>query len=348
MRIPFKRLKNKLLQTDFGRLLEERFISTKWKKFQAENPSLVEYLKPYRTPSDLVQKLQGQGLHIVDIAAAEDIIYSNNYFRVKAYFIPFMDSDKKFIAGTGFNDVYDLYAADQSIRNFLFPIVAQLEVRVRAVLDNVLTSETSDPFWHLDRRNFIKHQEVDAAIKRAGVRFQAGKQEFALHYKQRYFTKKSFEFKKIPPFWIISEVFTLEQLLSVAKNVEREKFKVQGGNRLNACAMKFGFSGYEALITNLQCLLELRNICAHHSRLWNRNLRAPSGVAKKIQVKHPSAKPNRLYSHLVMIRIMCRAQGIDDGLRDFFVNLIGSHAILDQDKGSMGFPVNWHTDPLWS
>ncbi|WP_159442474.1 Abi family protein [Agrobacterium sp. DSM 25558] len=310
--------------------------------------SLIEYQKPYRSPSDLADKLISQGLHLHDRSYAERVIYLNNYFRIKAYFIPFMDSNKQFIAGTTFSDVYDLYTADQNIRVFLFQIVAHLEVRIRAVIDNVVTSVTNDPFWHLNKKNFNKYDEVETAIKKAGSRFNIGKQEFVLHYRERYFTTKSFEHRRIPPFWIISEVFTLEQLLAVAKNIDRDRFRLPGDNKLNACATQFGFAGYDALVTNLQCILELRNICAHHSRLWNKNLRAPSSIAKKMKVKPGRyVKPNRLYTHLVMLRIMCKAQNMDDGICDFFNHLISNHAILAQDMNSMGFPAAWKTDPLW-
>lgn len=318
----------------------------KWRKFIRLNPSLVEYKKPYRTPTDLTQKLINQGLAISNITTAEQAIYSNNYYRLKAYFIPFYDHNKKFIAGTSFDDIQALYEADQKIRDFIFPIIAKIEIRARAILDNVITASTKNPFWHLDPNNFEKYEEVETALKKAGTRFCSGKQEFAIHYRENYFTRKSFAHKQIPPFWIISEIFTLEQLTCFAKNIDKQKFRNTGGSILDKCANEFGFSGYEAFLTNLACLLEMRNICAHHSRLWNRNLRAPNSISKKTSIK-TKGKSNRLYQHLIMLRIMCKHQKIDDGIKDFFHSLITSNTTLAAQANSMGFPSGWDTDNIW-
>lgn len=150
----------------------------------------------------------------------------------------------------------------------------------------------------------------------------------------------------MPPFWIVSEIFTLEQLCTVVKNIEKGKFMGRNGkNKLDQCAREFGFDKYDSLVTNLQCILSLRNICAHHSRVWNANLQNPNGIIPKLTIKPD--KPNRLYSQLVMIRIMCKAQGIDDGIDQCFLELINRNLILRRDQGSMGFPENWATDPFW-
>ena len=119
-------------------------------------------------------------------------------------------------------------------------------------------------------------------------------------------------------------------------------------NQLNNCAIQFGFNSYNALITNIKCIRDLRNICAHHSRLWNKNLAAPNAVIKNLKFKPPKDQHNRLYSHLVMLKIMCKKRGIDDGIKDFFTSLISSHQIFQEQYQSMGFPDSWEQDPFWS
>jgi abortive infection bacteriophage resistance protein len=212
-------------------------------------------------------------------------------------------------------------------------------------LDNVLTSETQDPFWHLHPKHFNNYTDVERGLKKAYSRFATGKQEFVLHYRRKYFTRKSYRFKQVPPFWILSEVFTLEQLLSVARSLDKNRFvSSPRKNKLNACATPFGFNSYEALITNIKCILELRNICAHHSRLWNKNLQNPAGIAK-LAIKE--ARANRLYSQLVMVRHMCKTQGVRDDIQPFFVTLFATVPVFRRDMTSMGFPHNWECHPFW-
>lgn len=336
----------------FLRILRIQILSNyldnlEWNNFYTNNPTLKEYLKSYKTPSELVNKLINQGLIISHSSNAEKIIYNNNYYRFKAYFIPFLDANKRFTSGTFFSEVYALYLVDQKIRDFIFPILAKLEVAIRANLDNLITCHTNDPFWHLNQNYFENYDPIKEALRKAGGRFETGKQEFVLHYKNNYYTKKSFEYKKIPPFWIISEIFTIEQLLTISRNIKKSAFAITPRiNKLNECAVNFGFDSYDTLVTNLTCILEVRNICAHHSRLWNRNLRDPSALKKKINI--PIKTKNRLYSHLVMLRIMCKSQNIDDGIKDFFIAEINAHSILQRHKNSMGFPDNWETDKVWN
>lgn len=320
-----------------------------WAKFYAQNPKLVEYTKPYRTPADLAYKWISEGLLVPDRKLAERIIFRENYFRFKAYAIPFFDKAlKKFHPGTNFDDLHGLYIADQKLRDFLIPLLAQLEVRIRATVDNVVTSITNDPFWHINPALFKNYSDVERALTKAQQRFEQGKQEFVVHYRSKYFTKISYEFRRTPPFWIISEIFTLEQLLSVCKSLDekRPEFVVSvGKNKLEKVAAPFGLNSYGALIINLRCILELRNVCAHHTRLWNRNLQAPGGMKGKYKIE-PS-HPNRLYSQLLMIRILCKAQGITDGIKPFMSNMFATVPVFTRDKASMGFPPNWDTDPIW-
>lgn len=328
------------------------FDNLRWKKFTFQNKHLVEYQKLYQSPALLIAKLQSEGLTIPP-TGADKVIFENNYYRFKAYFIPHFDmAQGKFYANTSFGDIYSLYVCDQQIRDFVFSLISKLEIRARAVLDNIVTKKTNDPFWHLNPTYFKKYEEIQQILNKSGTRFRTGKQEFAIHYRSKYFTKKSFEYKFIPPFWIISEIFTLEHLVTFAKNINtnHDLFKISGDNELNVCSKYFGFDGYEAWVTNLQCLLELRNICAHHSRLWNKNLRSPSGISKKITIKEPNSSKSfhRLYSHLIMIRIMCKSLDIDDGIKPFFDTLINSNATLQRDHKSMGFPSLWETDPIWA
>ena len=341
--------KVKAASTALGQEYIARRTKQQWTEFHAENPSLVEYTKPYREPSDLAFKWIAQGLTIANRKQAERIIFRENYFRFKAYAIPFFDNaTDRFHPGTTFDELNNLYCADQKLRDFLLPLLAQLEVRIRATVDNIVTSATKDPFWHINPEYFKNFSDVERALKKAQQRFDQGKQEFVVHYRDRYYTKKCYEYRRTPPFWIISEIFTLEQLLSVCKSLNEQcpKFAVSAGkNKLDSAAVLFGLNSYGALITNLRCILELRNVCAHHTRLWNRNLQSPAGLKGKLTIQ-PS-HPNRLYSHLLLVRISCKAQGIADGIEPFMANMFATVPVFSRDMASMGFPPNWGSDTIW-
>lgn len=341
--------KSIFVSTALGKLYFEQRKNRLWTKFKAQNPSLVNYGKAYLTPSNLVHKLKSEGLIIPDRVLAEHVIFRENYFRFKAYCIPFLDNATgKFHPATTFDDLYGLYCADQKLRDFLLPLLARLEVRIRATVDNVVTSTTNDPFWHLNTKYFNVFADVERALTKAQQRFNQGKQEFVVHYRNRYFTNRSYDYRHTPPFWIISEIFTLEQLLSVCKSLNEkcpEFIMSVGQSKLERVAKPFGVDSYSSLITNLKCILELRNLCAHHSRLWNRNLQNPAGLKSKHSIK--VSHPNRLYSHLLMIRLACKNQGITDNIKPFMVSMFASTPVFARDMANMGFPVDWQDDDIW-
>lgn len=341
--------KSAIQSTSFGKAYTKRKLQRRWAEFSAQNPNLVDYDKPYRKPGQLVLKLKSEGLAVPNRAFAEKVIFRENYYRFKAYCIPFWDKTiDRFHSGTTFDDLYGLYCADQKLREFLIPLLAELEVRIRGTVDNVVTGITNDPFWHINKGYFKNYSDVERALSKTQQRFNHGKQEFAIHYRGKYFTKRSYDHRHMPPFWIISEIFTIEQLLSVCKSLNEKCPEFVGpanSNKLVAAATPFGIDSYNSLMTNLKCILELRNVCAHHSRLWNRNLQLPAGLKNKhsINVTHP----NRLYSHLLMIRLACKTQGIADGIEPFMTKMFTTVPVFARDMANMGFPANWQNDTIW-
>jgi abortive infection bacteriophage resistance protein len=79
-----------------------------WLEFEKANAGLKDYLKPYKTPSELVEKLISHGITIDDRQRAEHIIYTHNYYRLKAYFVPFIDCNKNFVPGTTFMEYINI------------------------------------------------------------------------------------------------------------------------------------------------------------------------------------------------------------------------------------------------
>jgi hypothetical protein len=133
-----------------------------WATFLLGNPTLAEYQKPYLEPRQLAYKLVSQGLITGNRKQAEQIIFRENYFRFKAYAVPFFDQiSGRFHPGTTLQDLHDLYCADQQLRDFLPPILAQLEVRIRATVDNVITAITKDPYQMLAKYAAGASIEID-------------------------------------------------------------------------------------------------------------------------------------------------------------------------------------------
>jgi len=99
----------------------------------------------------------------------------------------------------------------------------------------------------------------------------------------------------------------------------------------------------------LHAFVYVRNICAHHARLWNKEL--------SIQIKFPK-KINRIWlsSGNINSRKIYEVLGIITYFLDTIVPKNTFRKKLDRlffkypniDFSAMGFPVNWKKDPFWN
>jgi len=120
--------------------------------------------------------------------------------------------------------------------------------------------------WYMDDKlfisrlkhdDFIKHIEKECGYSADLKSFKAKKREtFLGHYFSKYATPT------LPPSWMVSEVISLGRwsyVFSCIKNREDQK----------AISRVFGVH-YRILDSWMQSIVYLRNLCAHHNRIWNR------------------------------------------------------------------------------
>lgn len=107
------------------------------------------------------------------------------------------------------------------------------------------------------------------------------------------------------------------------------------------------------LASFLHHLTIIRNICAHHGRLWNREVTfamelprtKPDWLVPNFETgKDPQQPPRRIYNTLVMLAFLmdqiCPGHHWKGRLKD----AIDHHGI---DTGSMGFPSDFHSRSIW-
>ncbi len=112
--------------------------------------------------------------------------------------------------------------------------------------------------------------------------------------------------------------------------------------------MEFGISD-RVLQSWLATLNQVRNLCAHHARLWNRGL----GISPMIPRahKHPkwhapvSIQGNRLFAAMTVLRYLLRLAAPQSQWQIRFENLLDRYPEIP--LALMGFPTNWKDSPLW-
>lgn len=313
----------------------------------------VIYNKPFLDETQLLQFLKSKQLPILDEEKAKNILKNISYYRFKSYLHPFKDDKTKIFDGSKtFEDIEKLYRFDDELRDILFTIIGRIEIKLRSKLNYIVTKHTNDPFWYLNQNLFIDISKHNDLLLKINDSFFHCKDEYAVHYKNKYINDKSQQYSNLPPFWIVAEVIMFGELYNIYKNINKSQFVLNGKNLLDNLAKEFGAKNLAELNKWLIFIKVIRNRCAHHSRVWNTNYFAPNGIYNSdLRFHRLKIRPNnynRIYSFFAILNIMVKALSLDINIKNEIKNLMVKYPIFDEMKLSSGFPINWKDDSFWT
>lgn len=314
---------------------------------------LTAYQKPYQSSSVLCQKLQHDGLTIVDVAKAKKVLERCSYYRFKAYLIPFRnETTRKYYEEATFDKAHELYLFDQDFRLLVFKLIQKIEIAVRSSFDYWVTGKNNNSFWYLDSSLFNESDNHVRTISGVSTSFRKSKEEFAMHYKSKYFNQYCPFHRGLPPGWVSIELLTfgsLKTLLEAFNPASIANLKLDRYASKNA-----GAKDYATLLNWLRVIHTVRNDCCHHTRLFNRNRLAPLHVKNLLLPAIPLVKVNgtnndqlnRLYTSLAVIQKMLSAFGFDKIGPDV-QKLFDDYPVSRLFFASMGFPERWNEEQLF-
>jgi len=141
--------------------------------------------------------------------------------------------------------------------------------------------------------------------------------------------------------WIVSEVLSMGQLSILYHITKRSAPR-------KAVAKYFGVK--EPVMANwLHTLVYVRNICAHHARLWNKGLRIPVKLPKvtdRTWLFSPNLSNDKIYVVLAVIAYFLDTITPTNTFRNKLKDLLVKYPNIDVT--AKGFPEDWKNDPFWS
>jgi abortive infection bacteriophage resistance protein len=304
----------------------------------------MDYKKPPLTTKQHISQLKLRGLNIPDEQRAENYLDHIGYYRLSAYCLPFETSTAnqrihKFIAGTSFDDILNLYIFDRELRLLIMETIERIEVSVRNQWASELSLKTNDSHAYMNGDNFVDLWNHQRHISKVSSDIKQSKEVFVKHYLNKY------EQPFLPPIWAIVETLTLGAFSQWFCNTKDKKL-------IQCVAKKMGLPTAEIIESVLQPLALIRNICAHHGRLWNRHLVKKVPYIKKLesvlqlQINGAQKQPeNTLYNYLVVMSHIMKTIQPTSTWQERLTEKI-NEATPKQQK-SMGFPENWQQLPFW-
>jgi len=295
---------------------------------------------------------------VTDDALAQSYLEKIGYYRLSGYSYPYRKSaivngqrvvEDNFRDGTTFAEIVELYVFDKKLRMLVLDAIERIEIALRVQITLVLgalgpTTHRDSNFLH---PNFSRRIDPKTGltyhaewVRRHDDAFAKSKEEFAKHFRRRYPGED-------PPLWIGAEVWDFGAMSILYSGMRKSE--------QTAVAMVFGVPSFQIMETWLRFLNVTRNICAHHSRLWNK--------ASAVQPKWPTRADcphlghidgithaqTRVYGSLCICAYLLRSINPTSNWRERLKRLIAefpNSKIVSLQ--SAGFPNGWDKEALWN
>lgn len=284
--------------------------------------------------------LRARGLAIESDSEAVHYLSHISYYRLGEYWHS-MQEDKVnhiFKPNSTFSDVIALYCFDRELRSLLFDVIEKLEISLRTKLIYHLSHEY-DPWWF---QNFDIFTDSRALVKTLAALEEEISRSKDPTLKNHF--KKHADDKRFPPAWKTLEQTSfgsLSKLYGNLKNTIKSK---------DTIAEEYGAVNHIYLPSWLQSIAQIRNYCAHHSRLWNRNLpgapkllaNPPNAWVEDVPKHHDFPK---LYIHLCLMKYLLNIVVPGNHFTEKLIHLFKKYPSVDPN--ALGMKRDWELERLW-
>lgn len=272
-------------------------------------------LKPWKSMAEQLALLKSRGLQVDNEAPALDYLARIGYYRLSGYWYPLREIDKAassqqkrpiradtFVAGSHFEDVVKLYVFDKKLRLLALDALERIEMAIRVDVAHLLGEK--DPCAHEKpsclHGNFAKKKKDKGPNKGKtehqlwlekyqAMRHRARREPFIDHHQAKYDGHL--------PVWVAIEVWDFGLLSRLFNGLQYAD--------KNQIAQKYGLAEGKNLATWLRSLNFIRNVSAHHSRLWNINV-VESSPRPKTWPEMKNTRPFMYFAMMVqLLAVIC-------------------------------------------
>lgn len=345
-------------------------VTVRWRAdFLHPEAPLAEYTKPWHSLEQQVDRLASKGVDVAPHSETEALLAAVGYYRLAGYLYPFRDSmqhiDKagrprttilsQYRPGTSIAHVTKVIDFDRHLRMLALEGVERVEVALRMRIAYVLGARSQ--LAHLDPATFVasftEHQVDEATgwrsraskhaewLQRVAQRRNGSDEAFVAHFRDQYEGQM--------PIWALTEILELGQLSRLYQGLNEDE--------AGEIAAAFGVPTKKVMASWIASLNYVRNVAAHHARLFNRKLQyAPGrprvGVIPLLDHLRDDDLPKGafgVYAALAVTAYLLRS--IESDRSNWSGRLVALLRAFPHAEhlplASLGAPNGWDEKPLW-
>lgn len=309
--------------------------------------------KIWKSFDEQLDIMKSRGLIVENEAKALNYLERVGYYTLSGYWHPLRKACAEdprvktniFYDDSYFSDVIKLYVFDKKLRLIALDALERIEIALRVDISHQLGHH--DPHAH-HKPELLSNQFIE---KQRTHGINEGKTGYEIWFEQY---EKSLSRNKSKPFiqhycnnyerlpiWVASEIWDfgmLSQLYSGMTNSDK-----------TIISNKYGAEHCAIMTSWIKSLNFIRNVCAHHSRLWNHNIIDRS---KAIKNDHflGSLEQSRVFLYFClmqkMLKVICPNSTWGERFKSLaleFDDIRSEHITLS----SAGFVPDWQDAELW-
>lgn len=309
----------------------------------------MEYRKPFLSLDDQVKRLRKQGLIIENEQEVLTFLKSVSFYRLRAYTHAYQDNEDPshpFKEEVSFNIIRDSYDFDRKLRLLLFDAIERIEIALRTQLVYEFSRDYGSD-WYTNPELYIDKHLTDysdpsrkvsyyeATLDEIESDWNRSKEVFVGHFNSKYTSSEW------PPSWIAFEVLTMGSLSRLFSKLSKCEAKLR-------VSRYFGLNHPTPLESWFRAITQIRNICAHHSRLYNRKLPEKTLVPNKtdaIFLQNHITDTRFLFMPFSAIIFLMNRIKPQHTVKHRWHELLHEYPKIPQHW--MGFKRGWENEPLW-
>jgi abortive infection bacteriophage resistance protein len=291
--------------------------------FKLEYPSKNSSIKLPTTYKEQVEIYKKRNLYIEDQEFAEKTLHNISYYRLSAYGLTLKDPIHKdrYKDEASFKKLLSLYEFDKRLRLLLLGVLETVEIAFRTHI-SYETAHKFGPLGYRNKENFFNekyHQRSLDELEDLISKSRKGELFIQHHYKK---------YNGNIPIWVAMEITSFGFLSKFFRNLKNDLKK--------HIAQVYYDVPYFYLESWLQTLSNVRNVCAHYGRLYNKKLTFEPRLFKEETGQFSNSY---IFAAIyITLRLLTKTEG-----SRFLTDI--EALILEYEESiefsCLGFPSNW-------